>query len=132
MPKANLFAAIPFPAFSPTSTPTPKPTKVPTPTPQKVDLSKYTISVLNGSGVTGAASELRSSLTDAGFIVGTTGNADNSDYTTTEISAKEDVESSYLQQLQEELEEEFVVENGDELDEDDEADVRIIIGTETK
>lgn len=82
-------------------TPTPLPTKEPaaTPTPEKVDLSAYTINVLNGSGLTGEAAKAKSQLIEAGFKVGSVGNADTSDYTKTTITAQKDVHPQYLNEL---------------------------------
>lgn len=82
-------------------TPTPLPTKEPvsTPTPEEVDLSAYTITVLNGSGLTGEAAKAKTQLIEAGFKVGTVGNASSSDYTKTTIAAKKDVDPQYLNEL---------------------------------
>ena len=79
------------------------------PTEKPVDLSAYTVSVLNGSGIKGKAAEVKTSLTTAGFKVGTTGNAANSNFTSTEISAKKDVDQGYIDKLKAELEKDFVV-----------------------
>ncbi len=91
--------AVPTTAVQPTVAPTEKP----------VDLAAYTVSVLNGSGIKGKAAEVKTSLTTAGFKVGTTGNAANSNFTETEISAKKDVEQAYIDKLKAELEKDFVV-----------------------
>jgi hypothetical protein len=53
--------------------------------PKTVAPSAVTVDVLNGSGVPGLAAEAAGSLQTAGFAVGTTGNADTSDYDTTVI-----------------------------------------------
>ncbi len=79
------------------------------PTEKPVDLSAYTVSVLNGSGIKGKAAEVKTSLTTAGFKIGTTGNAAKSDFTETEITAKKDVEQAYIDKLKVELEKDFVV-----------------------
>lgn len=93
--------------------PTPEPTTKlePTATPEPVDLSKYTIQVLNGSGVTGEAAKLKTALIDAGFKVGSTGNADLSDYTKTQISASKSVDKAYLKKLEETLEKTYVLDS---------------------
>jgi LCP family protein required for cell wall assembly len=53
--------------------------------PKTVAPSAVTVDVLNGSGVPGLAADAAGSLQTAGFVVGTTGNADTSDYDTTVI-----------------------------------------------
>ena len=52
---------------------------------------------------------VKTSLTTAGFKVTTTGNADNSDYTKTQISAKKSVDPAFLAKLEDELKKTFVV-----------------------
>ncbi len=101
------------------------------PTPKTVDLSKYTISVLNGSEIDGAASNLKSDLEGAGFKVPSIGNADNSDYKETVIQAKENVDKDFLDKLTTTLEESFAVGKTEELDEDSETDIIVIIGSKT-
>jgi hypothetical protein len=75
------------------------PTNTPSPTPEPLDLSKYNIKILNGSGVTGAASELKESLAGEGFTVITTGNAATSNYTGTTVLAGKDIDPKYLEKL---------------------------------
>jgi hypothetical protein len=58
------------PAVPPTATPLP-----PTSTPAPLDVSKYKIQVLNGSGVSGRAETVRKQLSDAGFTNIKTGNS---------------------------------------------------------
>ena len=101
------------------------------PTPKTVDLSKYTISVLNGSEIDGAASNLKSDLEGAGFQVSSIGNADKSDYAETVIQAKENVDKDFLDKLTTTLEESFAVGKTEELDEDSETDIIVIIGSKT-
>ena len=52
-------------------------------TPETVAPSAVTVDVLNGSGTSGLAAQAAASLETAGFVVGTTGNADSSDHDTT-------------------------------------------------
>lgn len=47
--------------------------------------SEVTVDVYNGSGTAGLAGSAAEALTGAGYVVGTTGNADSMDYTRTEI-----------------------------------------------
>ncbi len=116
-----------------TATPTPaqEPTRAPTPTPAAVDKSEVSINILNGSGITGAAAKLESSLDSDGYNVITRGNADNSDYTDTIIRAKDTVSDAYLDELSEFLSETYSVSSDIETASGsaDDADVTIIIGS---
>jgi hypothetical protein len=53
--------------------------------PETVDPATITVDVYNGSGIAGLAASASADLTAAGFGTGTTGNADSSTYTVTEI-----------------------------------------------
>src|SRR4051812_31320306 len=53
--------------------------------PQTVAPSQVQVVVFNGSGTPGLAGDTKTALETAGFVVTSTGNADSSDYTTTEI-----------------------------------------------
>ncbi|MBA3724476.1 MAG: LytR C-terminal domain-containing protein [Candidatus Levybacteria bacterium] len=119
-----------------TTEPTVVPTKVakPTiaPTAAPVDLKAYTISILNGSGIRGKAAEVKTSLTAAGFTIGTTGNAANNDFTATQISAKKDVDEAYLEKLKAELAKEFkVAVSAAPAPASQTADVVVTIGSDT-
>lgn len=76
MYKAGFYKSI-FPGTGKieTVTPTPMPTVEVTPEPTKVDLSIYQVQVLNGSGVTGEAANIKTSLLGNGFVNIDTGNA---------------------------------------------------------
>lgn len=61
------------------------------PTPEAVpeaNLADYKIQVLNGSGITGKAGDLKAKLTNAGFIEVNTGNATRFDYTGVSLQTK--------------------------------------------
>lgn len=114
-------------------TPTPKLTDTPTPTEKLVDKSAYTISVLNGSGISGLAAKTKGTLTDSGFTVKSTGNADNSDYTETIISSKKDVDTTYLKELTNELEKTYKVQIAVEtLSASSGTDIEVTLGSSTK
>lgn len=69
-------------------TPTPqiiKPTSTPTPT---INKSLVKVKILNGSGIAGKASELKTIFSDAGYQDIVTDNADNFDYKISEIQIK--------------------------------------------
>ena len=53
--------------------------------PAVVAPGEVTVDVYNGSGTSGLAASAAASLEGAGYLVGTTGNADSQDYTVTEI-----------------------------------------------
>ncbi len=95
---------------SPTPQPvTPAPTIATKPS-VAVTLSQYTINILNGSGVVGQAAKVKADLVTQGFNVTATGNADNANFTKTQISAKKSVSADYIQKLKEALQKKFVVE----------------------
>jgi hypothetical protein len=88
--KTNLHLSLPsvIKKAEPTVVPTvalPSPT--PTPSIKRSDLK---IKILNGSGTAGKASEVKDILKDKGYQEIVTGNADNFDYTQTEIAIKKD------------------------------------------
>lgn len=76
------------------STPTPSATAEPTPTPRALDRLQWSLEVLNGSGVTGAAKKLADQLKALGYPVVKTGNADRDDYTSNEFFVKKELEDS--------------------------------------
>jgi TolA-binding protein len=94
-----------IPSFSETE-PTETPPE-PTPTEEPVDLSKYTVRVLNGTGEAGVAASVRDELKGAGFNVVSIGNADDAD--ATEIVAIEEVEDEFLNKLKEALQSTYEV-----------------------
>lgn len=111
--------------------PTPTPTIIVEPTKVKVvNLAEYSIEVLNGSGITGAAAKLKTSLTGEGFKVVSAGNADRSDYTDTVISTKKKVNSAYLDKLKDYLKKTYVSISDSEISvpEANDADIIITIG----
>lgn len=61
--------------------------------PELVDPGEVNVAVFNGSGTSGIAAQTQSDLEAAGFVVVSTGNADTSDYTQTEIRYAEGQES---------------------------------------
>lgn len=88
-----------------TPTEAPLPTEVPTPTatPTPVlERSELEVSVLNGSGVAGAANQTSAVLKSLGYVVGTTGNADNFEYEGIAIKVKKD-KSGYADLLKKDL-----------------------------
>ena len=76
---------------------------------QIVNLSKYKIKVLNGSGISGEASRVKALLEKAGFTVSSTGNATNYNYIKSVIQAKSEVEKEFINKLTEALSENYQV-----------------------
>ena len=70
--------------ITPTETP---PSPTPTPNFKKEEVK---IKILNGSGVKGKATEIKEILRKKGYVEILTDNADNFDYTVTEIQVKND------------------------------------------
>ena len=99
------------------------PTATPTPDPQR-----YTIKVLNGSGTPGKAQKIRDMLTEKGFKVLETDNADKSTYEKTEIRSKGDVSPSFLNMLQPTFSSPSAVLSTIEVAPEDKTDVTVIVG----
>lgn len=95
--KGKSASPTPTPAISIKESPTPAETSTPEPTKKPVssidattglDRAKLSVSVQNGSGVTGAAAKASDLLKSLGYNVTSTGNADNSNFTSTTIKVK--------------------------------------------
>lgn len=119
---------------SPTDTPTPspKPTIGPTSNPVDsttgLDRSDLTVSVQNGSGEAGVAKDGGDFLTNLGYDVTSTTNADNSDYTGVTIQVKSSA-SKYLALLKKDLGAKYTVGNtSSDLSASVSADALVIIG----
>lgn len=88
---------------SPTSTSTPKPSPVSSiDKTTGLDRAKLSVSVQNGSGVTGAAAKASDLLKSLGYNVVSTGNADNSNFTNVTIKVKSS-QQAYLPVLNKDL-----------------------------
>ncbi len=130
MPSFNIAIpglAQPTPTAVP-ATPTPMP-PTPTPTPA-IDRAEVRIQVLNGSGIAGKASDVKEFLREQGYEEILTGNASAFDYETTVIQTKEGDETLrdlITDDIASELEGDVEYET---LEDDDAADVVIIVGTD--
>lgn len=126
---------LPFISTKITISPSPIPTAIiPSPTKAKeINLAEYKIEILNGSGVSGAASKLNKSLTAEGFSVSSIGNADKSNYTKTTIQAKKEVSSEYLTKLKESLKNTYSLsqDSTNQLPAGNTTDIIITIGSES-
>lgn len=113
---------------------TPEPSKEPTPEPSPTPAftrDELQVRILNGSGIPGKAGEVEDILSDAGYTDIVTGNADAFDYEITEVSIKAEFIDA-LSYLQEDLADYIDLKEASELDEDDNADIVIIVGTDLK
>jgi hypothetical protein len=110
---------------------TPKPTPVvistPTPEPEEIDLSKYSVQVLNGSGITGAAAAVQGLLKEQGFENIEIGNATSSGFTNTEVRLKKDVPNEVYEQIKKSLSDYSVIKDS-LLAKDDSYDIIITVG----
>ena len=107
---------------------TPEATATPTPA-EEVKLDTLKVNILNGSGIPGEAGKIQALLEEAGFADFETGNADNYNYTITEVTLKKGVSSAAFDAVKEALDEYNVVKQEDTLDEDSKFDVEIVTGT---
>lgn len=107
------------------------PTPSVTPTPEaKIDFSKYSVNVLNGSGVVGEAGRVAESLKDLKFKEIKTGNAESYDFTTTSVRLKAEVPDKVYEKISEVLSASYNVEKAkDALDKDSTYDIVITVGT---
>jgi len=115
--------------IKPTSTPlsTPKITVEENIPEKKIDLSKYKIQVLNGSGIKGIASKTSDLLEEAGFKDIDTENADSYSYTKTEVSLKSSVKPDVFKSIEETLTN-YTVEKSDDLKDTSDYDIVITVG----
>lgn len=105
-----------------------KPTETPTPTAAQVSKATYTIEVLNGSGISGEAGKVRDVLEKEGYSVSDIGNANNSSFTDTIISAKPSVSSSWMDGIKTLLGKNYSVSEGDQLPDSSKTDVVVKVG----
>lgn len=94
-----------------------------------LDVSTYTIKVLNGSGIKGEASKVKDILEQEKFNIEDIGNADNANYEKSVISAKKEISSKFLDKLKAVLEETYVLDPNKELPDSEKVDVIVIIGS---
>ena len=114
-------------------TPSPEASSEPSPSPATLDLSSYSIQVLNGSGVAGEAGSVKDALETGGFEEINTSNADNYDHTDTEVSLKDNISESVFNEIENILSSSYtVVLDSDSLTSRSDYDVVIIIGEKDK
>lgn len=121
--------ALPFLAAKPTPTPTPMPTPPPTPTPS-VNRADLKLQVLNGGGVVGAGSKMKSFLEGKGYKVENVGNASNYSYESTQILVKPGKEE-FLSLLESDLKTDYTLGTASAtLPDDNSYDAQVIVGKE--
>lgn len=109
-----------FKQTSQSATATPKP---------KITTNSYSITILNGNGVEGAAGEAETLLDNKGYKVVNLDNADNYDYEQTILQHKQTINQNFLNQLDKLLKTKYdVIIDEQFLDETGTADVVIILG----
>jgi len=104
--------------------------QTPTPTPEEhMKPEDYTIQVQNGSGIAGQAGSVQELLENNDYVVDSTDNADNYDYTRTVIQAKKDVSKIWISDIKSVLKKKYDVQTRiEELDSDADTDVIVIVG----
>lgn len=109
--------------------PTATPTQAPSPTPQSAQRADISVQVLNGGGVPGAATKMKTFLEDKGYTVGDTGNTDEYTYNNTVVLVKAD-KDAYAELLKTDLVEEYTLEasSSDILASDSVYDAQVIVG----
>jgi len=127
-------ASVPAPSMNDNEKlePTDTPSDQITPTPEAVELnlSKYKVNVLNGSGTAGEAGKVETALEDAGFTSVETGNANSYDFTATEVSLKDDLPNGIYEAISEALGKTYKVEKSSTtLPDSSEYDAVITVGS---
>jgi len=95
----------------------------------QIDKSEWTLEVLNGSGVAGAAAKAAAKLTEQGYTVISTGNADNQDYKKSELFVAENMQSK-AQLLIDDLKDAYGLTEVKSILKDSTASAQIILGSE--
>ncbi len=120
----------------PGASPEPTPTEVanagavPSASPvASVDLTKYPVNVLNGSGTTGEAAKVKTLLEGGGFKVSAIGNASSSNFTKTIIKVKSDVPAAFVSQLSALLSKTYTLDSNQTLSTSASDSVQVIVGS---
>ena len=95
----------------------------------KIDLTKYKVIVLNGSGIKGEAGKVQILLEKAGFTIESTGNAGRYDYTNTVIQSKEAVDKIFIDQLEKDLSKTYKLDKSVILKDTEASSVIVIVGS---
>lgn len=103
--------------------------KIATPTRTEISKGKYTIEVLNGSGISGEAARVKTLLEKEGFIISTVGNAEESNIEETAIQVKSSVAKDWIDLLKTALGKSLVMSDPTSLNEEKTTDVVITVGS---
>lgn len=103
--------------------------KIATPTPEEISKGKYTIEVLNGSGISGEAARVKGILEKEGYTVSSVGNAKGEDVTETTITVKDTAAKAWIDKLKTVLANSFSVSVSESTDSDAKTDVVITVGS---
>jgi len=95
----------------------------------QIDKSEWTLEVLNGSGVAGAAAKAAAKLTEQGYTVISTGNAGNQEYKKSELFVAENMQSK-AQLLIDDLKDAYGLTEVKSILKDSTASAQIILGSE--
>lgn len=95
-----------------------------------IEIDKFVVEVLNGSGTSGTAGRVKDLLTAGGFSNIVTGNADSYVYTNTEVAFKENIQVGVFGSIEGLLKNYNVVKAKDPLSKDYKYDIVIIVGKE--
>ncbi len=102
----------------------------PTPTPiTQLDLTKFSVNILNGSGIPGEASKAKDLLVAAGFKISGTGNASSYNFTKTVVKAKSSVDADFVTKLVEALGKSYSVDKTQTLSDSSADDVQVVVGS---
>ena len=96
----------------------------------EIALDKYKVNILNGSGKIGEAGNAKKLLEEAGFKVGSTGNAKTFDFKKTLVAAKKSISSKTVDLVVGALGKSYKVELSEALKESDSYDITITVGSE--
>lgn len=106
-------------------------TATPTPEAEKIDLTKITVNVLNGSGIAGEAGKVKDLLVDLGFSDEnvSTGNAAAYNFEDVSVSLKESASEAIYDEIKSALSENYEVSlSNDKLDENSDYDAVLTVG----
>lgn len=125
--KGSSFPAVGGLFVQPTPTPVPTSTPVPTPTLPPVIRADLKIQVLNGGGISGAATKMKKLLEAKGYKVTGTGNTPEYSFDKTEIVVKPGREAA-IELIKSDLTDYIVGDTTSTLDADADYDAQVIVG----
>lgn len=128
LPSSTSSFEIPFPTSAALATPVPSPSASSSAT-SKPDYSLFNVSVLNGSGAIGAATNVRDLVQKGGFKVSYVGNADNFNFPDTIIQVKNTVSADVVAALRNLLVSTYSVKIGSPLTAQSRYDIVITVGS---